>query len=76
MSKNKVRINPDSKDPLWNECVKRFDLEVRAPPAKDDTQAFYYKATRGRLKATDYNWFLLDGYMIIREKKIEGSGGG
>lgn len=69
----KVRIYPNDRDPLWQECKRRFLIEVRAPPdpvAIHDSQNFYYKNTRGRLKVTDYEWYLLDNEMLIREKKI------
>ena len=68
---SKVKIIPDDRDPLWQECVRRFALEVKAPPDPKvpDTQNFYYTATRGRLLVTDFNWYLLDGSMLVREKK-------
>jgi len=69
----KTRIIPNDKDPLWQECKRRFAVEVRAPPdpkATHDTQNFFYASTRGKLKVTDYDWFLLDEEMLIREKKI------
>jgi len=67
----KTRIYPNDRDPLWQECKRRFAIEVKAPPDPkvSDTQNFYYTATRGKLKVTDYNWYLLDEKMLIREKK-------
>jgi hypothetical protein len=67
----KRRIYPDDSDPLWQECKRRFAIEVKAPPDPlvRDTQNFYYTATRGRLNVTDYNWYLLDDTLIIRERK-------
>lgn len=63
-------INQDKDDPLWQEIVKRFPLEIKSPPsAVPDTNSFYYKDTRGRLKVTDFNWYLIDGSLLIREKK-------
>jgi len=68
---NKVHIIPDKRDPLWLEIERRFKKEVTAPPdtTASDTQNFYYKATRGRLKVTDFDWYLLDNQMILRERK-------
>lgn len=70
-TKNKVRIVPDDTDPLWKECVRRFAIEVKAAPDPkvSDTQNFFYERTRGRLDVSDFDWYLLDDYMIIRERK-------
>lgn len=67
----KVRIVPDDRDPLWIECVRRFAIEVKAAPDPKvpDTQNFYYQTTRGKLNVSDFDWYLLDDYMIIRERK-------
>jgi hypothetical protein len=68
LSKEIIRQNDDN--PLWLECIKRFSKEVKAPPSEvSDTQAFYYRETRGRLKVTDYDWYLIDEEIILREKK-------
>ena len=68
---NKVFIIPDNSDPLWQEIKVRFHKEVKSPPdpRAPDTQNFYYRATRGKLKVTDFNWYILDDTLLLREKK-------
>ena len=70
MTTSKQIIKPDDSNPLWQECVERFSKEVKAPPSEvPDTQAFYYREVRGRLKVTDFDWYLIDEEILVREKK-------
>jgi hypothetical protein len=67
----KVLIKPNDKDPLWKECVARFKAEIKEVPAPSQAYApnYYYRTTRGLLEVTDYNWYLLDECLLVREKK-------
>lgn len=69
----KVPIKPDLTDPLWKECVRRFKAEVKSVP-NEHYQAYapnyYYRSTRAALRVTDFDWYLLDDELILREKKI------
>jgi len=69
----KIEIHQDNSDPLWKECVRRFNEEVKnmAP----DSPTGFVREEKRRLSMDDFTWFLLtddSGYeMIIREKKNE-----
>ena len=67
----KTRIDQDQSNPLWRECIRRFSSEVKAPPPDTPPGTRFYYSERALLNADDFDWFILDNGIIVREKKIE-----
>ena len=67
---SKVLIKQDDSNPLWRQIKERFQTEVKAhpDPRTRDTR-YYYPVMTGRLKVTDYDWYLINEETIVRERK-------